>query len=153
MNAKLYSRLVEFARALKTKKQSGEKHHVAFLLKKSRVICVGWNNYNKSHNVRRFGKFVSHKFTHDVYRPCVHAEISAITRWGQEDLRGYDMAVIRIDNNDNANMSKPCINCGRILDAMGVRKIFYSDKNGECQEIGAEGEKEISSRDCLDLGN
>ena len=136
MNAKLYNRLVEFARALKTKHQSGAKHHVAFLLRKTRIVCIGWNNYGKVHNSRRFGKFVSHKFTHDTYAPCVHAEISCITRWGQEDLRGYDMAVVRIDNNNNPNMSRPCVNCGKIIDAMGVRKIFYSDAIGECQEVG-----------------
>jgi deoxycytidylate deaminase len=133
MNPKLYNRIVEFATSLKPQKQSGEKFHVAVASRKNRIICVGWNDYNKPHNPNRFGEYHSNKFNKNEYSACKHAEISLIIRLGEENLDNYDVTVVRIDNNGKPNMSRPCVNCARVLRSLNVNKMFYSDENGECR--------------------
>lgn len=127
MNHRLYKRLVEISKALKPKVQSGQKAHFSYLIRKQRVMCIGWNNYNKIHPAHRFGEYKnSHKFTKDDYRASLHSEISLTCRAGLEDWSGYDLVNIRIDNNDAPAMSACCSNCARVVASLNPNNVFYS---------------------------
>lgn len=103
-------------------------------IKKSRIVCIATNNYEKKHNERRFGKYENWKGFQDEYRPCVHSETMLLIRLGEEDLRDYELLNIRIDNNGKANMSKACPNCARTLQGFAPRRMFYSDPDGNLQQ-------------------
>jgi hypothetical protein len=131
MNQRIYERALEISIALKPKVQSGKSAHTTFVYHKSKMICVATNNYRKLHNANRFGKYENWKGFQSEYRPCVHSEISALIKMGEEDISDYTFLNIRIDNNGRANMAKACVNCARTLSMFeGPKKMFYSDANG-----------------------
>jgi len=132
MNARIYERAVEISRALKPKVQTGKSAHTTLVYHKSKMVCIATNNYNKLHNANRFGKYENWKGFQSEYRPCVHSELSALVKLGEEDISDYTFLNIRIDNNGNPNMSKACVNCARTLTMFGggPKKMFYSDSGG-----------------------
>ena len=136
MNQRIYKRCLEVAKAMKPRVQNGKSYHVCYLIRKGKVICIGTNDYTKTHNVKRFGKYENWKGFESEYRPCIHAEISTLIRNGETDLSNYEVLNVRIDNNNNANMSLPCPNCFRILSSLDgpPRKVFYSDAEGNLQQ-------------------
>lgn len=132
MNQKTYERAIEISIALKPKVQNGKSAHTTFVYHKSKMICVAVNNYNKRHNENRFGKYENWKGFKSEYRPCVHSELSALIKIGEEDISDYVFLNIRIDNNGRPNMAAACPNCTRTLQALGnPKKMFYSNANGE----------------------
>jgi deoxycytidylate deaminase len=134
MNQRSYMRAVEIATALKSKKALGKSHHCAFIYRNGKIMSIGVNDYTKQHNSKRFGKYEDHKGYTTEYKACRHAEISSIIRYGEEDLRDCEMLVVRIDNRKNANLSKCCINCARVLQGLNIKKVFYSDGDGNFQQ-------------------
>lgn len=136
MNQRIYQRALEISRALKPKVQSGKSHHVCFLIRKSKIICIGVNNYKKTHNQNRFGVYQNHKGFKTEYRPCVHAEGNLLIKNGETDISDCELLNIRIDNSGKPNMAKPCLNCFGVLSSLDgpPKKVFYSDEGGECKQ-------------------
>ena len=135
MNRRIYNRALEICRALKPQAQTGSKFHVSFLVKKSRITCIGVNNYNRVHLAHRFGEYSSFKFPGSQYRPSLHSECSLAIRAGLESWEGFEMLNIRIDNNGEAANSKPCANCAKVVAALHPKRAFYSVSNGEFEEF------------------
>jgi deoxycytidylate deaminase len=133
VNQRIYQRAVEIVTALKAKTKNGKSHHGALIYKKGKILSIGVNNYLKRHNSNRFGQYADHKGYTTEYKACRHAEISAIIRHGEEDLSDCEMLVVRIDNKDNPSLSKCCINCARVLKGLNIKKVFYSNEQGEFQ--------------------
>jgi hypothetical protein len=117
---------------LKPRVQSGKSFHLSRAIKKSRIVCIAANDYNKKHNERRFGKYENHKGFLTEYRPCIQSEVKLLLKIGEEELSDYELLNLRIDNNGRANMSKACPNCYTTLLGFSPRKVFYSDSDGEC---------------------
>jgi hypothetical protein len=136
MNQRIYNRCLEAAKALKPKVQSGKSFHASFLIRKSKIICIATNNYNKAHNHNRFGRYDNWKGFESEYRPCIHSEVQILIRNGETDISDCELLNIRVDNNKNANMSKCCPNCARLLLQIDgpPKKVFYSDGEGNLQQ-------------------
>jgi deoxycytidylate deaminase len=135
MNQRIYQRALEISRALKPKVQSGKSAHTTIVFRKSRMVCIATNDYKKRHNENRFGRYENWKGFLSEYRPCVHSEMAALVKLGEEDISDYTFLNIRIDNNGNANMARPCPNCQKTLLMFGgPKKMFYSDSNGVMQQ-------------------
>jgi len=47
----------------------------------------------------------------------VHAEMSALQRWGTEITQ---MTLVRFGNDDNLLPIHPCVNCRKVLDRLGI---------------------------------
>jgi deoxycytidylate deaminase len=58
-----------------------------------------------------------------------HAEVDAIIRSNRQ--KTDTILVIRINNKKKLMNSKPCLSCQAILKHFGIKKAYYSDKNGE----------------------
>lgn len=43
--------------------------------------------------------------------------------------------VVRIDINKNLKNSAPCIDCIKIINKLGIKRIIYSDENNEFQKV------------------
>ena len=92
--------------------------HGAVVTSGRRVLGVGANTYR----------------THATYGggplQTLHAEAAAIRDAKRKgiDLRGKDLYVARIDAH--SKMSKPCPSCARLIEAEGIRKVYYTDENG-----------------------
>jgi deoxycytidylate deaminase len=129
MNTRIYNRAIEIATALKTKK-TGKSHHCCLIYRKGKTVAIGINDYTKAHNSNRFGRYENHKGYLTEYRACRHAELSAVIRYGEEDLSDCEMLVVRIDKDNNPTLSRPCPNCARVVGGLNIKKVFYSDSDG-----------------------
>ena len=124
-------RYVEIARALKSNNQTGQFFHVTFINRKSKTLAIGINNYKKNIDPKRWGRYNPTKTSRTPdYHPCIHSEISALIKLGKEDCSELDFYNIRIGNNNGEVMvSRPCINCQRVLNQVGFKNIYYHDEN------------------------
>ena len=135
MNQYICQKLIEVARAMKGEKSTGKSFHVTGIIRQNKIVCIGWNNYNKQHPAHRFGAYENYKGFTDRFRPGIHSEISAIIKMGQEDLSGYSMVNIRINNNFQVAMSKCCPNCERVIRQLGLKRLFYTTNLGNFEEL------------------
>ncbi len=88
--------------------------HASAIIKGNNVLSYGYN-FNKLSFSR-------------------HAEIDACINYlnntKSKTLKGLDIIVIR-SNNDSIKSSKPCKYCIDFMRKKGVRKVYYSNENGD----------------------
>jgi deoxycytidylate deaminase len=74
----------------------------------------------------------SRKKLHPKYQKwknSVHAEIDAIIS-ARADLKRSSMIVVRINNNGNLMLAKPCDHCMTYIRHVGIKEVIYSINNG-----------------------
>jgi deoxycytidylate deaminase len=100
--------------------------HSACLIKNGKVFSIGVNKYYESNVIRdNSGKL------------SVHAEISALMSANIKQTKGFDILIIRVNKTLNLLNSRPCNACIEKLRQKGIRKAYYSDRNGNiaCEYI------------------
>jgi tRNA(Arg) A34 adenosine deaminase TadA len=124
--ANLASRLIEKSFEY-IERCSGKTRHVSFLVRRNKILSVGWNSKIKSHPL-------SHKFKY--WNGSVHSELHAITRFrgSVSDISTCDLWNVRIDRIGDIRLSKPCIKCMKLLIAFKVRNIYYTNNLGEFEQ-------------------
>jgi hypothetical protein len=120
-----FKRLEEIAKALKPVHQSGKSFHVTVVYRKNKMLCIANNNYNKNHPYHKFGEYAATKG--GDYMAGIHSETAALIKLGLEDCSDLTFVNLRIDNNGNPAISRPCDNCQRVLDQIGYKKIWFYD--------------------------
>lgn len=83
----------------------------------ARLISVGWNQ-DKTHPKQR-SIFKWH-----------HAETSALIGTSRRDLSRATIFVVRITGRGKWRISRPCPDCEAMLRASGIRRVWYSDRDG-----------------------
>lgn len=97
--------------------------HAAALIKGYTIYSSGYNKYIKEIEI----KGVKNK----QYK-TIHAEVNVICNFPYRKLiKGMDIIVIRINKSSSLRNSRPCSDCINKLEKVGIRKVFYSDENGE----------------------
>jgi deoxycytidylate deaminase len=125
-----FDRLVSIAKDLKATHQTGRAFHCAFLLKKSKIVKIAVNNYNKTSPVSAKYKHTKVS-TKKNFIHSVHAESSLLGKLKYEKtLAQYKMVVIRIENNNRVSNSCPCISCLDQLLKSSISQVFYSTSSG-----------------------
>lgn len=123
-----FDRLVEISRALKDEKQTGRAFHTTFVLRKNRIVTIGFNDYLKTHPLTiNYQNRFNNSFK---YVSGIHSESRAISRLKIDDCSDFTFVNIRIMNDGNLGMSAPCINCHQLLLKFGVNKLFYTNTLG-----------------------
>ena len=84
----------------------------------SAVLFKNDNFYNFSYNT-----FVKQDTT-------VHAEINAIKTFYERKVKGLHILVIRINKSGIIRYSRPCSECIKKLQKLGIQKIYYSNEYG-----------------------
>jgi deoxycytidylate deaminase len=94
----------------------------AVITRNGRIISVGTNQAN------RYSKYIDNKF-----RKCnasLHAEADAIMKLLKEAkldrLAGADIHVSRVRKNGSVGMAKPCKHCTALIEAVGIRRVYYT---------------------------
>jgi deoxycytidylate deaminase len=125
MNSKTILRAKEIAMALfpKNKEHSHRCFHVAFLVKKNKILHIGINS-NKSHP--RILDYEYKKYAGTK----THAELSAVLRSGREDLSDFELISVRINLRGNFAMAKPCSGCQSLLEQVGIKRVYYTNVAG-----------------------
>lgn len=88
-----------------------------------KIYSVGFNRYIKEDTIQ--DKKI--KYT-------IHAEIDALHKFDFKTLKGVDILIIRIGKTMKLKNSRPCNNCIDKLLRKGIRKVYYSDENGNIVE-------------------
>lgn len=103
--------------------------HFAFGYKKNKLLAIGQNNPEKTHTQ---ALILAKRFNIDSNHPYLHAETDLISRlWGKYYIdENLKMVVVRLNKRGELRNSKPCEKCSKILDSLGVTKIWWSVNNG-----------------------
>jgi len=104
--------------AIQEAEKSTHKHKMGAIIFKGKIIVSkGYNHSSKS------VKSITKEFCN---RPgVIHAEVAAILS-AKKDLKGYNILVVRINNNGALRLAKPCRYCVGYLKFVGIRHIYYS---------------------------
>lgn len=94
----------------------------AVVFKGPRVLSAGHNKYGPCSRI------------HPKYRmnlTTTHAEQDALIglNWGK--IRGSEILVIRCGRDGRLLMARPCKICFNLILHVGVKAIYYSNRNGE----------------------
>jgi tRNA(Arg) A34 adenosine deaminase TadA len=128
MKPRILKRAVETAHALcPTNWKNVNNSHVAFLVKKNKIVKIGWNR-------KRTHPEISKHPYHDGY-VGTHAELDVILKSGLEDLNDHSMIVLRVDRKGRLANSKPCPGCLSLLKSYNVEEVFYSDTDGNIEKL------------------
>lgn len=130
-------RYVNFAKAVfrKGATSHGRTFNVCFAVKKSRIIAIGLNDYDRDMSgYNRQLKTVYKKFGEDSYIPSLHAEISAILKIGIDDCSAMSFYNVRLDKDCHCRNSQPCANCLRMLKMVKAKNIYFYNKDMEICE-------------------
>lgn len=122
---KLLLRTIDLARALQPEKTTGRSFHVATIYDGPRLLSIGYNNYNHEHLRHKYGEYKPTRGSTTKYIPGRHAEIESLRRL-KVPCNNLTMCVVRIDRNGELAMSQPCKNCREKLDALNLKRIFFS---------------------------
>lgn len=107
------------------KKSPFLKHRVgAVIMKGSRVLSTGFNSI-------RYSKVSK--------QPTSHAEAAAICKLLKDgrlaDLCGSDLYVTRFTKSGSVSCARPCSSCEQLIRSVGIRKVFYTDFDGQTKEM------------------
>ena len=126
MNYRLGNRCLSIARTLIPTIRQMRCSHVAFLIKKSKIMHIGWNKV-KSHPITL--NFSYKSYSH------LHAEADVIIKSGNEFLNDFELLVVRFDKNGKLVNSKPCKGCQSLIQQVGLNRVWYSIDSGIVQFI------------------
>lgn len=114
-------------------------YHYAACFDGTKLICFTQNNPVKTHaGAYRIGE----DFNLPKYKefPYYHSESHLVSklldRFNTIDPN-WSVVVMRINRRGLILGSKPCENCDKLLSAVGINDIYYSDDNGNfCDNYG-----------------
>lgn len=94
--------------------------HAAALISGDTVYSSGTNKFIKQI-----------KNNDQIYYRTMHAEITVFERLPKKKVRGMDILVIRINKHLALRNSRPCNQCIDKLSKLGIRKVYYSNEEGQ----------------------
>lgn len=101
--------------------------HVAFLIKRNKIIKIGWNK-NRTHPVIK-------KHPYHEGRVGIHAELDCLLKYDKQDLSDYEMIVLRVDKKSKLNNSKPCSGCASLIRQFNLKNVYYSNSHGKIESL------------------
>jgi deoxycytidylate deaminase len=117
--SKSRKRYFDLAKRAAMESTYGKLRHGAVIVKGGSIVSFGFNKDKHSSFGQRFRPY-------DLGRATQHAEISAVLGLSRSATQGSDAYVVRINNNCQWRMSKPCPMCEEALKFVGVRRVFYT---------------------------
>lgn len=128
---KIIEKSIKIAKSLQNEQQFQVS---AYLYSGRQLLAIGQNSMTVTSNKAfYFGNRFNVKKFKDY--PYPHAEIDAISKlWGKYKITSKDkLVVVRLNKNGNPVLAKPCDNCKIILNALSIKKIFWTIDGGwEC---------------------
>lgn len=114
-------RYFELAKRLIANSTHHQHHISAIVVKKNRIIGMGYNLLK------------THPSSPHFYK-SQHAEFRAI--WGLDpaDLKGADIYVYRQRRDGTPALAKPCTSCLDLIKRSQIKNIYYSDYDSYAME-------------------
>lgn len=121
-----FKRLEDITRAMKPVYQTGKAFHTCFVYYGNRLLAVTHNDYTKLHPYHKWSVYQPTR-EGTKYVSGLHAESRALIKLGLEDCSHLTFINVRVNNNNQPAISKPCKNCERLLRQIGIKAIWYYD--------------------------
>lgn len=138
MMVKKYTNLIDISLSLLPDINDSKSKHFTFLLKRKKIISIGYNKTKKSHPIcYKYG----HKFN------AIHSEVDAILKASRylQTLNNLILVNIRlstlslIKSKPILRMSKPCIACRKLIASIPqIKHIYYSINNNNFELLEQE---------------
>lgn len=96
--------------------------HSACLIGGDRIITFGYN------------KCIKKSIINDqIVKFTIHAEVDALCKIDNKFVRGMDILIIRLGSSRTKKLrnSRPCNACIDRLSQYGIRKVYYSNEQGD----------------------
>ena len=128
VKSRIINKAIDIAHALcPTNWQNVNNSHIAFLVKKNKIIKIGWNKK------RTHPEIAKHPY-HEGY-VGTHAELDVILKSGLDSLNNHSMIILRVDRKGRLANSKPCPGCLSLLNSYDINEVFYSDAEGKIEKL------------------
>lgn len=101
--------------------------HVAFIVKKNRIISIGFNKDKTNPNSIKYNYIGA---SGDKIVVNTHAELDAILKYKKSDISNCELIVLRYDGDGKLNNSKPCHGCSNLLKEKRIKKVYFSTSDG-----------------------
>ena len=111
--------------------QSNQHYKLGCLIiKNGKVVCKNFNDKRSRINKKNF--------------VCIHAEVNSIHNLlkiekNQRKLKNYTLLVLRIGKDKNGDIAlrnaKPCKFCTESIKKIGLKKIIYSNDDGNLEKV------------------
>jgi len=121
-------RYIEFAKRVAEQSDYGKFRHGAVLVKGSSVRSISCNKHRHCSFGARFRKDGRGQAT-------LHAELGAILGMERSTTQGSTVYVARINREGEARISKPCPMCEAAMRHVGVRRVYYTNKEGKIERM------------------
>ncbi|MGD9678164.1 MAG: hypothetical protein AB7V16_07345 [Vulcanibacillus sp.] len=96
----------------------------AIVDKKGVIISLGRNSFVKTHTQQYYYNQKSHPD-----KIFLHAEIDSLLKYKTDN--GYVMIVCRMTKSGLIKLAKPCEGCMRAIVDSGIKKVYYTNNEGE----------------------
>ena len=102
-------------------KSQCKQQHSAIVVKSGRIVGSSCNK-----NINDPSKFCNDLF--NAYRKYIslHAEIAALKGVSPDVAKGSTVYVGRVLKDGTPGMSRPCAQCEKYLNELGVKKVIYT---------------------------
>lgn len=106
----------------------GKHKHFSFILRKKKILSIGWNLMNKTHPW-------AVKYNYDF--PYIHSELMAIRNFPYplDEIKKCSLVNIRLLKNKKLAISRPCVSCATVIVAFNIGEIFYSTDEESFEEM------------------
>lgn len=109
--------------AIKAAELSAMNHRVgAAIFHGPRLISIGWNDSKTTPLIKSPTRWH-------------HAESSALTGTRRYDLCKADIFVVRLGKDGSLKMAKPCKLCEKLLRAACIKRVYFSNYDGEIEKL------------------
>ena len=107
-----------------------EANESTYVQKVGAVIFKNGNIMTSGHNAVRSNAKVPFKYRSE-WDNSYCAEKDALMKMKLEDIKGCHILVIRINNNGELRLSRPCDTSMDMIRDAGIKKIWFVNKQGE----------------------
>ena len=105
---------------------NGQVYHLAAILRRKGCVIKVGENTSKTHP--RFKR----RYKDGKYSACMHAEMNVL-RFAR---KGDTIEVMRFSKNDHSlTMARPCCLCMKEMKKAEIKKVRYTNWNGDWEEM------------------
>lgn len=128
-----YQRFLSIARGLSETSIFNKNKMGAIIVLKGKVIAKGFNSF-KSHPLQKHYN-IHRTDISDEAPHYLHAEMDALRKVKDLDLKNAEVYVYHVNNNGEQKMARPCAACMKALKEHGFCTIHYSTPDGLATEF------------------
>ena len=119
-------RYISLAKKVAEQSNYAKFRHGAVLVRGYSVRNMACNQHRHCHFGKRFREANTGAAT-------LHAELGVILGMDRSVTQGATVYTVRINNEGQTRMSKPCPMCESAMRHVGIKKVAYTDRNGRIE--------------------